>query len=122
MALKAHSRRRGLFVTLSAFFLFAALLAADAALAKNPYDMHDSSTEGDPGDGVLRPVPEIEPTPQPAPREFGLVFTLDTLGDYRYDLPLVLLLPVTDASGLPVSMSRDRYSILLPEGRYQDAP
>lgn len=122
MALKAHSRPRGLIASLFAIFLFTTLLSAGLAVAKNPYEIQDSSTEGDPGDGVLRPVPEIEPIPDPVPRTFNLVFTLDTQGVYAYGQPLVLLLPVTFESGQPVAPTRDRYSILVPEGRWQYAP
>ena len=52
--------------------------------ARNPYAMRDGH-EGDPGDGVLNPAPEVDPIP--TPKEAGVpVFTLTLIpmGDNQF--------------------------------------
>ncbi len=49
----AHPTRRGLLALVTLFvFVF---MAVQPVLARNTYEIHDG-TEGDPGDGVLKPV------------------------------------------------------------------
>jgi hypothetical protein len=128
MALKAHSRPRGLLAPLYALFVFLLIalallvLPAPEALAKNVYEMQDSS-EGDPGDGVLRPKPEIiDPVPEPAPRTFGVLLTFDGGLDYPHNQPL-LRVPLFFFSDLiPARLTGDCFTVLLPAGRWYDAP
>jgi len=131
MALKAYSRHRGL----SGSFLFAFILAifacgflaAAPAQAKNIYEYVDSS-EGDPGDGVLRPDPRIvEPIPVPDTNPLLMFSDLVFFGGSRFDqsyllLPLVFYGDFFPAGidGMPRFDHRSR--ILLPEGRWQNAP
>lgn len=124
MALIAHTRPRGLIASLLALAILAILLPAPGATARNLYEMTDSS-EGDPGDGVLRPVPAIDlpvPTPKPSPVAYTvLCFTVDTCGDYRFDQPVVVFLP---AAFVPRSLfsGQGMLTMLAPEGRWHDAP
>lgn len=132
---EAHSRPRALsrdpfqdlLASLIIFTICFALLVAPVALAKNPYELQESS-EGDPGDGVLRPAPEIiEPCPVPPPRNFGLIFTADGWGDYRYDRPILILPLLFYHNMQPIGAGRmfpteALFSLILREGRWQNAP
>lgn len=127
MALKAHSRPRGLFALLISLLVFASLFLATASSAKNLYDFTDSS-EGDPGDGVLRPGPEIlDPDPVPTPRVFGVQFTLGGLSiQHRDQIYLILPLPFYGPTS-PAHFSSTRWvgnghSLWLPERGWQNAP
>ena len=127
MAMKAHSRPRGLLlVFLSLLFVFALLAPADAT-ARNSYDYTDSS-EGDPGDGVLRPTPDIIiPEPLPVPRTFGIIFTADGLfsihsGQPNLTLPLLFYGPMAPASfshGYPEATG---LTVFTPQRGWRNAP
>ena len=131
MALKAQSRPRGLFGS----FLFASLLAifvcgfltATPVQAKTPYEYVDSS-EGDPGDGVLRPIPRIvDPVPVPNHHASHLFNSLVFYGGSRFDqsyllLPLVFYGEIFPAGTDGMRQIENRSRILLPEGRWQNAP
>lgn len=131
MALIAHSRPRGLFGSFRFAFLLAifacGFLVAAPAQAKNIYEYEDSS-EGDPGDGVLRPNPRIvEPIPEPNTHTLLLFSNMVYFGGSRFDqsfllLPLVFYGDFFPAGndGMPRFDRRSR--ILLPEGRWQNAP
>lgn len=118
------SRFLGLTAPLLALAVLALLLPVSPAAARNPYEYVDSS-EGDPGDGVLRPVPTIDlplPTPKPAPAAFTILcFTLDPGGDYLFDQPVVVLLPAGLVSrGMPAGSGP--FLMMAAEGRWHDAP
>ena len=131
MVLPAHSRHRGLSGSFRFAFILAifacGFLAAAPAQAKNIYDYVDSS-EGDPGDGVLRPVPRIiVPDPVPDTLPLTLFSNMVFFGGSRFDqsfllLPLVFYGDIFPAGndGMPRFDRRSR--ILLPEGRWQNAP
>lgn len=132
MALPAHSRPRGLFgsfffASLLAIFLCGILAAAPAAMAKNTYELNDSS-EGDPGDGVLRPVPrEIDPVPVPNTHVSHLFSSMVFYSGSRFDqsfllLPLVLYSDFFPTGKEGVQRFDHRSRILIPEGRWQNAP
>ncbi len=126
MALPARTRPRGLSIPFLLLLLLILCLAVPGAQAKNPYQM-TCSTEGDPGDGVLRPVPRIDQPQEPLPRTFGLIFALEGSDGLRYDNPVLVLplfflgqilpLDMMDmASPLPADI------LLVAEGRWTDAP
>lgn len=127
MAMKAHSRPRGLFALLISLLVLASLFLATASSAKNPYDFTDSS-EGDPGDGVLRPRPEIlDPGPVPTPKSFGVFFTLGGLSIQHRDqvfliLPLPFYGPTSPAHYSSAVWGGNQHSILRPERGWHNAP
>ena len=125
MALPARTRPRGLFIPILLLLLLILCIVVPGAQAKNPYQM-TCSTEGDPGDGVLRPVPRIN-QPEPLPRTFGLIFALEGADGLRYDNPVLVLpfffmgqiLPL-DMVGMASPLPAD--ILLVAEGRWTDAP
>ena len=125
MAMIAHSRPRGLFVV---FFLLVALSLLgnpSESQARNNYDYTDSS-EGDPGDGVLRPRPKIiDPIPEIEVRTFGvefgsIIFTADPQGRPNLLLPLLFFSPQPIWPGTGASSSG--HGPFQPEGRWTHAP
>lgn len=132
MALKAQARPRGLFgsyliTSLLAVFLCVILVSAPAATAKNIYELYHSS-EGDPGDGVLRPIPRIvDPEPVPYSHFSPLINNVLLFGGSRYDRPFLLLPILFYGEIYPSAPDRgrrfdNRSRILLPDGRWQNAP
>ena len=127
MAMKAHSRPRGLFALLISLLVFASLFLATASYAKNLYDLSDYS-EGDPGDGVLNPGPEImDPDPVLTPRSFGLFFTLGGLSIQHRDqvfliLPFPFYGPTSPAHYSSSMWGGNQRSLLLPERGWHNAP
>ena len=77
--------------------LAALLLPFSGAQARNPYEYTDV-VEGDPGDGVLQPGPEVVPDPKPNSNNFSLPvfqFILIDLGNHQY-LPVFQVLDFSD--------------------------
>ena len=90
----SHPKRWGLLALTIVFF--ATFLTALPVLAKNTYELHDG-TEGDPGDGVLKPMKPATATV----REPEVVRYYDARTDRTFwGLP-VLVLP-SGLSGVPM--------------------
>jgi len=71
-------------------FLVTFLVIPAEVSAKNPYSMRDGH-EGDPGDGVLNPVPGVDPIPVPKEQVFPVfTITMIPLGDNQF-LPVFRL-------------------------------
>jgi len=100
------------------FLLVVLFLFAPDTQARNNYDYTDV-VEGDPGDGVLRPVPQVEPNP--IPKGSGLpVFVLELvdLGNGQY-------LPIFNFSripGAPVIFGPMHLQRTNNDGRWHRAP
>jgi hypothetical protein len=79
-----------LFVILSALLITFLLGFPADSQARNNYNYTDSS-EGDPGDGVLRPKPQIEPVPEIEVRTFGIEFSTILFAPHADGRPNLLL-------------------------------
>lgn len=90
----SHPKRWGLLALVIVFFV--TCLAALPVMANNPYEMHDAN-EGDPGDGVLKPL-----QPSTATVHLPEVIPYYDAGTDRtiWDLPVFVLR--TSVSGVPM--------------------
>jgi hypothetical protein len=103
--------------------LFGLLHAPDQALARNPYN-YQINTEGDPGDGVLKPrenPADPEPKPELTP-EFEYLSLPLWIGPSS--VPVIHLWPGPGSSGWPLDSGFGLLYRILPavEGRCQHAP
>ena len=93
-------------------------ISAPDAQARNTYDYTDN-VEGDPGDGVLRPVPQVEPSPIPKGHYLPVyTLTLIDMGNNQY-LPIFQF---SDFSGTPVIFGPMHLQRISPDGRWHRAP
>lgn len=105
---------------LAAIWLLAVCLIPSMSWARNPYTYTDV-VEGDPGDGVLQPAPQVVPEPS------------SPVGGNRLPVFQVTLIPMGDQHYLPVFefyqdgkefflLTRHPLSRVLHEGRWHHAP
>lgn len=110
MSLNRHNPLRRLLVLLFLLSLLCGFPLTSDSLARNIYIPHDGS-EGDPGDGVLNPNPEVQPDPAPIREPLPLIVS-------------IILLPLPDGGLQPVLVLRTAppERPFFMEGRWHRAP
>ncbi len=112
---------RNLAVMLLIFSLASLWLAPSPVFAKNPYIERDGH-EGDPGDGVLNPNPQVDPDPTPSPKGpvmFVFHVTMVDMGGGN-------IVPVFQLRSETLNYAANSWSRAVPpltfEGRWHRAP